>query len=157
MKNCPNCNAQIPDNATFCPACGANFAGQQPQQPQQPPQQFAAKPWDHTTEFHPKDVSDNKVIAMLLYLVGLLGIFIALLGGIKSDYLSFHVRQCLKIMVLECLLIIIATVLAITFIVPIAAFICLGILEVVKIICFFQICGNKSIEPPIVRSFGFLK
>ena len=38
MKYCPNCGAQLPDNAMFCSACGAQFgAPQQPYQ-QQPPQ-----------------------------------------------------------------------------------------------------------------------
>ncbi|MCR5842071.1 MAG: zinc ribbon domain-containing protein [Bacteroidales bacterium] len=36
MKYCPNCGAQLPDNAMFCSACGARFGA--PQQPYQQPQ-----------------------------------------------------------------------------------------------------------------------
>lgn len=36
MKYCPNCGAQLPDNANFCSVCGARFGAPQPnyQQPQ---------------------------------------------------------------------------------------------------------------------------
>ena len=38
MKFCPNCGAQIPDNANFCPSCGTRF-GAAPQSPYQQPYQ----------------------------------------------------------------------------------------------------------------------
>ena len=38
MKSCPNCGAQIPDNANFCPSCGTHF-GAAPQSPYQQPYQ----------------------------------------------------------------------------------------------------------------------
>ena len=43
MKFCPNCGAQLPDNATFCSTCGSRLGAtmpqyQQPQYYQQPPQ-----------------------------------------------------------------------------------------------------------------------
>ena len=38
MKFCPNCGAQIPDNANFCPSCGTHF-GAAPQSPYQQPYQ----------------------------------------------------------------------------------------------------------------------
>jgi uncharacterized membrane protein len=164
MKNCPNCNTELPDDAVFCTSCGTSMNGPANAQPngnqnfqQNYQYQPIVQPWDHTAEFSAKDVSDNKVLAMLLYLMGGIAILYALIGGQKSDYLAFHVRQCLKFMVCEILLILIAALLCITIIVPIAAGICLIILTVVKIICFFQICGNKSVEPAIIRSLGFLK
>lgn len=49
-------------------------------------------PYDHTAEFSQKDISDNKVIAMLVYLMGAVGIIIALLASSESPYVSFHVR-----------------------------------------------------------------
>ena len=71
----------------------------------QPQSSAAATPaWDHTAEFDPKDISENKVMAMLVYLMGWVGILIALLGGTTSPYAAFHVRQGLKFVVLNCLI-----------------------------------------------------
>ena len=153
MKNCPNCNAQLPDDAVFCTSCGTSLNGPSPAGSAV----ATINAWDHTAEFDAKDVSDNKVLAMLLYLVGGFAIIYALLGGQKSEYLMFHVRQNLKFLVCETLLLIVGALLCWTIIVPIAAGICILILAVVKIICFFQICSNKSVEPAIIRSLTFLK
>ena len=40
MKYCPNCGAQLPDNANFCSSCGTRFSAPQQQsyQPQEQPQ-----------------------------------------------------------------------------------------------------------------------
>ena len=78
---------------------------QRPQQMppgRQPQMQTAA--WDHTAEFDPKDISENKVVAMLVYLLGWVGIIIALLAANTSPYAAFHVRQGLKFVVLNCLI-----------------------------------------------------
>lgn len=151
MKTCPKCGAQMEDQAMFCANCGANYSN---------PYATAAPvvpEWDHTAEFDPKDVSDNKVIAMLVYLLGIIGILIALIGSSNSPYVSFHVRQSLKFVVIETLVGLASVVLFWTFIVPIAATIFLIVLLVVKIICFVSICMGEAKEPVIIRSFGFLK
>lgn len=114
-------------------------------------------PYDHTSEFTAKDISDNKVIAMLVYLMGTIGIIVALLASKDSSYLSFHVRQALKFTVLEVLTGIITLLLIWTFIVPIAAGIFGIVLFVCKIIAFFSICKGNAKEPYVVRSFNFLK
>ena len=132
---------------------------QQYQQAQQQAQyqQAAYDPYDHTSEFDAKDISDNKVIAMLCYLMGPAGIVIALLGSNRSDYAAFHVRQALKFTVVDILLVIIGLLLCWTVIVPIACGVFASVLWVVRIICFFSICKGKAKEPAIIRSFGFLR
>jgi len=159
MKICPNCRSQLADESTFCPMCGKPLAGPAPQNPsyQQPPMYAPVDPYDHTAEFDPKDVSENKVIAMLLYLLGAVGIVIALLAANSSKYVSFHLRQALKFLVAETLLSLATILLAFTFIVPIAAGVMITVLSVIKIICFFQICKGKAKEPAIIRSLSFLK
>ena len=180
MKICPNCKNQLPDDASFCTACGTKFApnpGPAPANggpmPNQMPPQYrgpvqnqmppymqappAFDPYDHTAEFDPKDISDNKVISMLVYLMGWIGIIIALLASNNSPYASFHVRQALKFVVVNTLCSLLSVVLCWTFIVPIAYAIFAVVLFVIKIICFFQICGGKAKEPAIIRSLGFLK
>ena len=126
-----------------------------------PYQQYAQAPvfdpYDHTAEYSPKDISDNKVIAILVYLMGTIGIIIALLASKDSPYVAFHLRQGLKFLAVEVLVGIVSAVLFFTLIVPIAGGIFLIVLWVIKIICFFQICSGKAKEPAIIRSLGFLK
>lgn len=187
MKQCPTCNTQVSDNAVFCPNCGTRFErntqyanniqftnntqyantnnnGQFQQQQNGaynvPPQQAYVPqydPYDHTSEFEAKDISDNKVISMLVYLMGTIGIVIALLASNTSAYAAFHVRQALKFTLVQILGMICAILLCWTLIVPIAYVILVLVLTVVKFICFFQICSGKAKEPVIIRSLGFLR
>lgn len=164
MKICPNCRNQLKDEAVFCPFCGTNTAGapQPPQDSYQPVPPYAQPvpafdPYDHTADFDPQDISDNKVICMLVYLMGIVGVLLALLASSTSKYAAFHVRQALKITVVTTLVSIASALLCWTFIVPIAAGIFVIVLFVVKVICFFQICNGKAKEAPIVRSLNFLK
>lgn len=121
------------------------------------PQPYAPDPKDHTAEFTAKDISDNKVIAMMPYLAGLIGVIIALLASKESPYVAFHVRQSLKLVVVETLLAMIMLVLCWTVVVPIAGAVCYVIILVVRVISFVNICKGKAKEPAIVSSFGFLK
>lgn len=148
MKVCMDCCLTYDDGAQVCAQCGKPLTYVAPQQ---------AEPTDHTAEFDAADISQNKVLAMVSYLMGWIGIVIALLASSTSPYTAFHVKQALKIQICNALLGIIAAVLAITVIVPIAAAVCIAILSIVNIICFFQVCSGKAKEPAIVSKLGFLK
>lgn len=150
MKFCSQCGNQLDDAATVCNNCGANM-----QANYQPP--IYVDPYNHTNEFDASDISENKAVAMLPYLLGTIGLLIAALLSKSSKYVTFHLKQALKILVVEAILIILAAILFITIIVPIAAGICFIILFVLKIIQFFSICSGKAKEVPIIRSLGFLK
>ena len=162
---CPKCGAQLPDGTAFCNNCGAPLTGGAPQPGAQAVNQGNAVPnnyatpnsLDHTAEFSPKDISDNKVLAMIPYLLGTFGIILALLASKESPYASFHVRQALKFTVVNTLLGIVTALLFWTIIIPILAGICFAVLFVIKIICFFSICSGKAKEPPIIGSLKFLK
>lgn len=154
---CPKCGAQLPDGTAFCSVCGASLAGGTPQPGAQNPVNVIPNSLDHTAEFSAKDISDNKVLAMVPYLLGTLGIILALLASKESPYVSFHVRQALKITVVNTLLGIITGLLFWTFIIPILAGICFAVLFVIKIICFFNVCSGKAKEPPLIGSLNFLK
>lgn len=178
MKICPNCHAQLDDSSIFCTSCGTQFGAVPPSaecstapaersttsaerntspaecSPPQPAFAPAYDPYDHTAEFDPKDISDNKVFAMLCYLMDFIGIIVALLATHSSKYTMFHVRQALKITVVSILSVF---VLIIPFLGWIAFPILQGIIWVIKIISFFQICSGKAKEPAIIRSFGFLR
>ena len=153
MKVCPQCRISYNDSETVCGKCGGALMTIE----MQPAPAAPADMTDHTAEFDPADISQNKVVAMVPYLLGWIGIIIALIAGSTSPYASFHVRQALKIQICTALLGIIASILAITIIIPIAAAVCIMILGVVNIICFFHVCAGKAKEPAIVRNLGFLK
>jgi len=156
MKFCQKCGAQISDTALFCGTCG-NSVGEGATASNYAPPMPAYDPYDHTSEFDTKDISDNKIIAMLVYLMSWVGIIIALLAAPSSKYVSFHLRQALKFVVVETLMGIIALFTMWTILVPIAAVVVYVVLFVIKIICFFDICAGKAKEPAIIRSISFLK
>lgn len=165
MKICPNCNCQLDDNAAFCTGCGTPFVAPQPVPVVAAP---VYDPYDHTAEFDPKDISDNKVIAMLVYLMGPIGIIIALLAGSTSPYAGFHVRQALKFTATEILATIALILCAVIAVIPylgwfiyavaaIAYVGILGTLTVLKFICFFQICKGQAKEAAIIRNLKFMR
>lgn len=116
-----------------------------------------ADPSDHTAEYDEKDISDNKVVAMAAYILGIVGIIIALIAAPESKYASFHARQALKLEIVTQLLVLVSLVLCFTFIVPILGAIAAAVLYVVRVILFFQVCKGKAKDAPIVGKIGFLK
>ena len=147
MKFCSKCGTQCEDAANVCQACGTPFTA-----PAAPV--YIADPSDHTAEFDPKDISDNKVVAMLPYLLSVAGLIIAILLAGTSKYVQFHVRTCLKFTVVEALLIFVNIVPVLG---QIAYVVCTIICLVLRIIAFFQICNGKAKDPAIISKLGFLK
>ena len=126
-------------------------------------QQFAGNQYvyvdinDHTNEFSPKDISDNKVWALLPYLVGVFGILVAKICAPNSGFVDFHARQAMKFFVFNWIVGIISAILCFTVIIPIVGVIFLGVLNVIQIISFIKACCGKAWDPVIIRSIGFLK
>lgn len=157
MKNCPNCGNVLNDEAAFCNRCGTQF-------PQTTAPNMQYQPvynmYDHTAEFDPKDVSENKVFCMVIYLMSMVGIIIAMLAQNQSPYIRFHVRQALKITVAEILLgfcCMLGIIPFLGWLIAIVAVIMLIVLFIVRITCFVNICNSRAVEPAIVRSLNFLK
>lgn len=150
MKICKNCHLSFQDNMDTCPKCGDNLIFV-------PNQQNYRDITDHTSEFTAEDISQNKVLAMTPYLLGWIGIIIALLGAGTSPYAAFHVKQALKIQIVTILLGLVTILLCWTFIVPILAGIASIVLFVIQIICFFGVCNGTAKEPAIISSLKFLK
>ena len=145
MKNCSNCGTQCDDNAAFCSNCGHSLGYNA---------STMNDPSDHTAEFDPADISENKVIAMAPYLMGWVGIIVALLAINNSKYVSFNVKQTLK---LEICLVLSAFLCIVPFLGWVAFGVCTIIILVLKIIGFVNVCKGKAQELPIVKDFAFLK
>lgn len=164
MKNCPFCNAELEDSVRFCRSCGTAQPGPDyltsvsdyiiPEKVEPEPE---ISPYDHTAEYEATDAAQHKLYAMLVYLLGLVGVVITMLGAKGSDYAAFHVRQGLKLTVVDALILLATVLLCWTVIVPVAAVGCLAALGVVRFICSVWVCQGKAVEAPIIRSFGFLK
>ena len=147
MKYCPNCGTELPEGANVCPSCAA---------PVNQPAAAVENNYDHTAEFTAEDIENNKIFAILGYLVGLIGLVVAYLAAKESPYAMFHAKQALKIEITALLLSIVTVVLCWTCIVPVAAAILACILLVVDIIAIVQVFCGYAKEPWLVRSLKFL-
>lgn len=110
--------------------------------------------------FDDKDISKNKAAAMAAYLLGAVGIIIALLLSAESPYAKFHVRQALKLTVCSVMLEIFAAVLAVFGMIPFVGIIfrlllvlvCaawLGVL-LLRLIAVVQVGDGEAREPAVV-------
>ncbi len=162
MKYCPKCGAQMDDSLSFCPSCGTPMAA--------PVAPAAVVPsTDHTAEFDPKDISDNKGVAVLPYRLGFIGVLIAsIILNAPSPYVEFHKRQGLKICVTFLLISVVLIVGAIINIIPflgwiiygiaaLAGFVWIFIAFVLQIIATIQVFKGKAKEPAIISGLNFLK
>ena len=113
-------------------------------------------PWDHTSEYSAQDISQNKIFAMCSYVFSLPGMIIALLAAKDSAYSMFHLRQCLKLDILNILLGVVTAALAFTVIVPILSGILIFILAIVRIIAFVDVCKGKATDVWLIRSLKFM-
>lgn len=181
MKMCPNCRNQISDEAVYCPICGsavsAAYQYQQSAPQPKPPYNTAytqspvpaapapyVDPFDHSADFDTADISENKVHAMLCYLLGPLGILMAQLAAGKSKYAAFHIRQAMLLTVSEILGSLALAVCAFllwelrlrVFMLFVVAAALTG-LAALHLVCFFQVCKGKAKEVYIVRNLKFLK
>lgn len=149
---CSKCGNELGDGVVFCPSCGTPTSGGQ-----NPNVNPYADPADHTAEFDAQDISDNKVFAMLPYIMSVVGIIIALLASSESKYTRFHVRQALKLDVANTLLGVLAVLLFWTCIAPPIIGIVIAVLFVIRIICFIQVCQGKAKEPAIIKDLKIFK
>ena len=80
MKNCPKCGQEVDDSAKFCPACGASLTAEETKTEETKTEEktenkdFSAKlaalndTANTTSDFDPKDIEDNKIMALFSYL-----------------------------------------------------------------------------------------
>lgn len=179
MKTCPKCGNKLGDEALFCNNCGFtmsnvasdNGAGNPNPQPQPQPannnswqnngQQAYQQPYvapvvdpnDHTSEFDPQDIADNKLYAALPYFFGIFGIIAGMMVK-DSAFTEFHVKMIIRYEILY-------GILSLLLIIPIIGLIVFGIgsivLCIVKIIAIVNVLQGKAKDMPIVGNIEFLK
>lgn len=177
MKQCPNCQMNWPEDLLFCQKCGTKLeafvapAKEEERRPKvnltaqyQPPQFQGTEEhsadydeYDHTSEYAPEDISENRLVAAVVYLLGVVGVIIGLLAAKDSKYVMFHIKQELKFIIVSTVVTIAMALLSWTFIVPIIGAVIDVALIVCELICVYNVLTNQVREAPIIRSFKFLK
>jgi uncharacterized membrane protein len=99
----------------------------------------------------------GKPFAMLVYIGSIVGLIVSILMKKDSRYLDFHIRQSVKIYIIELLCVLLCMFLSWLIIPMIIAIIAIIVLLVVRVICFVQVAKGQSKEPEIIKSIGFLK
>ncbi len=144
---------------------GQNFQqntefGGQPQnfqpvpQPQPQPQQYRQfDPSDHTNEFDPRDIADNKLFAVLPYFTFILGIIVALLVR-ESAFTKFHAKNAIRIEIALILSVIPSIVPVVGWLVTAILMVIVVIVKIIAIVNCFQ---GKAKELPIIGNIAFLK
>lgn len=94
---------------------------------------------------------------MASYILGFVGIVIALLAAQDSKFAMFHARESLKLQVANSLVLILMVVLSWTVIVPIAGLVAFAVILVVTVICFFRAAKGQAKTAPIVGSLKLFK
>lgn len=147
MAFCSNCGKEIPEGANVCPDCGTAVASAPV---------AVVDPWDHTSEFDAKDISDNKVYALSAYVFSILGVILCHVLAKESPYAQFHAREALKIDLVSIVVYLISAFFCWTCIVPVVGAVLILILLVVNVIAFVQVCKGQAKEPWLIRSIGAL-
>lgn len=190
MAYCNNCGTQIAEGAKFCPKCGtpavapaAQENGQAQSQTTQQPQPQAGQKWkqpqpdnvenkfaaamnntaDTTAEFDPKDIEQNKVMALLSYF----GIFvlIPIFAAKDSKFARFHANQGV-ILCIACIIygiaysILSSIILAISwrlyFVVSLIGLVGF-VFAVLAIIGIINSLNGKAKELPLIGKYKILK
>lgn len=107
MATCKKCGADMDENAKQCPVCGAPVEQDQGNSNSKQNAAEAAftefnNTTDTTAEFDSKDITDNKVMAVLAY-IGIL-FLIPLLAAPNSRFARFHANQGLVLFLAEVVL-----------------------------------------------------
>ena len=110
MKYCIKCGGKIEeDYLKFCPFCGEKLPDEQRSQMDGGSSNYTYGGGNYTSyqepvidgmHFHPQDVKNNKVMAILSYL-GVLVVIPLLAGNKQSEYLKFHLNQGLNLWIIR--------------------------------------------------------
>lgn len=110
-------------------------------------------PSDHTAEFDPRDIADNKLFAVLPYFTLLYGLIIALLIK-ESAFCKFHAKNALRLKIASFLALIPAIIPILGWFVSAILFLILTVINIIAIVQCFQ---GQAKDLPIISNIGFLR
>lgn len=176
MAFCIKCGAQLADGALFCANCGAPLQQQaqqasnqqqyrqapnqqQYQQYQQAPNRQPAGSFfdtpDYTSQMHPNDIQQNKVMGILAY-IGIL-VLIPIFAAPQSKFARFHANQGLLVDIASAALSIIASIL--TAVLPVLGviFFLLALpVFAMQVLGIINAASGKAKELPLVGKIRIL-
>lgn len=167
MAFCSNCGEKLEDGAKNCAKCGASAGPQKENAARQ--NNYAAKiqnlnnTADRTAEFDPKDIQNNKGMAILAYLSWL--VLIPLLAAKESKFARYHTNQGLVLAIAEVLFGIAYSILS-TIVLAISwrLYIIMNIIGLVglvfivlTIIGILNSANGRAKELPVIGKFNLLK
>lgn len=145
MATCNKCGAQIPDNSSVCPSCGAaniivgNING-----------------GDFSGQFSQADIDQNKVMAVLAYF-GIL-FLVPLLAAPQSPYARFHANQGIVLFITD---IVLGIVVGVCALIPVAGLIISGVVSlcilVLVILGIINAATGKAKELPLIGKIRIIK
>lgn len=159
MAYCEKCGAKIEDGEQLCPSCGAPVQAEQQEQQAEGASgnnDISSKlaslndTADMTDEFDKDDIENNKIMAVLAYILFL----IPLLAAKESPFAKFHTNQGL-------VLFIAGLISSAIFIIPIIGWIITPILSIVvmvlAVIGIINALNGKAKELPVIGKLKILK
>ncbi len=147
MAFCKNCGAELNENTQFCTNCGAAVGNQTISAPP------AARNTDHTRNFDPKDVEDNKWLSIFCY-VGILWMIFALIAKPDSKFVRFHANQSLILQLLGIAAVIVAIIPILGWIASLAA----SIFSIVCVILgIINCCKGRAKELPLIGVISIIR
>lgn len=112
--------------------------------------------WDKTELFSEDEVKEYRLTAVLIYLLGIFGIFLALLTDRSSEYIRFHMKEAMKTAVLTAFLGIIAIIFFWSFVIPVICLTGIIVCCTVNLISAYRTLKGKSENAVLVRNLSFL-
>lgn len=126
-----------------------------------------SKSADYSSNYSQEDISENKPAAMAAYLLGPIGIIIALLAARDSAYTAFHVRQALKLTISSVVLEITAAIFALLGLMPFVGIIFQLVLVIIgiawlavlvlRLTAAAQVGDGEAREPAFIGRLSFFK
>ena len=153
MAFCPKCGAQLEDGTAFCPNCGnkLNVEKSAPKTDFSEDIKKLADTPDTTANYDPRDIADNKVMAVLCYL-GLLWL-IPFLAAKESPFVKYHLNQGLVLLIIG----IVAWVLCSIPLIRILGWILSIAVFALAIIGIIIVVNGKAQELPVIGKYTLLK
>lgn len=168
MTFCGTCGTKVDEGIKFCPGCGTAIEMNEPEQTQpqhaaseqeQPAanqNDFSAKlaalnnTADTTADFDKTDIEQNKVMAVLAYIIFL----VPLIAAKDSRFARFHTNQGLVLFISVIIFSIVAAIPIIGWIIaPIIGL----LITVLAIIGIINALNGRTKELPIIGKFKILK